>query len=379
MAEQQGSSSDDRPSFATFWKNSQNELTAKELIFVQSAPGQPSNKGTRVLPLRAIKSLLIASISCSAVTCLYRTGVLGMALCVISQPRSGQEDLSQQAPAPASYPCRGIRSENHAWVTLTPFGTALAFLSLLRRMFGNFLSHTLIQARLPAVEKNGDSEQTAKNKRRAQVRKAQVQHRQRKANYVKQLEANITGIRDKTADAERERQVLRSENEAIRAQLSASAHLDQAVVPGFDVTSVPPYLPGLDGDVPIQGFDINPSFDMNFSMSPGMDAYMSTTTIFDNLEVSPRAHSGAGSSVYGSPPFMDSSDHSSPYPNIPDMATDQSQQAMDLFLARVGELENRFDGIQPQYAPIDGIDGLLTGRDHAQSNSWRHRSEHFEG
>ncbi|KUI66467.1 hypothetical protein VM1G_01748 [Cytospora mali] len=208
-------SSGDRPSFATFWRNSQNEdSTAKELTFVQSVPGQPSNK----------------------------------------------------------------------------------------------------------VERNQESEQTAKNKRRAQVRKAQVQHRQRKADYVKQLEADIAGIRDKITDAEGQSRVLRRENEAIRAQLSGSASFGQAAVPGFEFAPVSSY----------EGFDVDPSFDMEyFPMDPNLSAAAST---FDTLELSPYANSGTGSSAYGSPQFLDVSATNSPYPTIPEMGTDQPQQGMNLFL-----------------------------------------------
>lgn len=185
------------------------------------------------------------------------------------------------------------------------------------------------------MEKNQESEKVAKNKRRAQVRKAQVQHRQRKANYVKQLEENIAGIRDQIADAEGGRQRLMSENEAIRAQLAGPAGLDQAVVPGLEFAPMPSYVPILEGEIPIQGFDIDPNFDMDYSLlDPNLDEYMNTaTTAFNTFEMSSCTNSGSGSSAYGSPQFMGSSDTSSPYPFIPEMATDQPQQAMNLFLA----------------------------------------------
>ncbi|KAL2015333.1 hypothetical protein VTK56DRAFT_5795 [Thermocarpiscus australiensis] len=50
--------------------------------------------------------------------------------------------------------------------------------------------------------------------RRSQVRKAQAQHRGRKANYVKQLETDVSRIRQMIATAERETQVLLAENDA---------------------------------------------------------------------------------------------------------------------------------------------------------------------
>lgn len=55
--------------------------------------------------------------------------------------------------------------------------------------------------------------------RRSQVRKAQIQHRQRKANYVKQLELDVARIRDLITDAQREAQRLKLENEAMKASV----------------------------------------------------------------------------------------------------------------------------------------------------------------
>ncbi|KAK7745386.1 hypothetical protein SLS53_002882 [Cytospora paraplurivora] len=221
----------ERPSFATFWRNNQNESTAKELTFVQSVPGQPSKKSSASSP---------------------------------------------------------------------------------------------------------ELEQIAKNKRRAQVRKAQVQHRQRKANYVQQLEANIAGIQGAIADAERQCRVLRGENEAFRAQIAGPAHLEQqASVPGMDFTPVTPYVPVLDGGVPVQGLAIDPAFDMDYcSVGTNMEDHINTTATFDLFEISPQANSGTSSTLYGSPQFIDSSGNSSPYPFIPEMATDQPQQTLNLFLAR---------------------------------------------
>jgi hypothetical protein len=52
-----------------------------------------------------------------------------------------------------------------------------------------------------------------------------MQHRQRKASYVKQLEMDISRIRDMIEAAERESQVLLDENQAMRAQLRLRAPL----------------------------------------------------------------------------------------------------------------------------------------------------------
>lgn len=72
--------------------------------------------------------------------------------------------------------------------------------------------------------------------RRAQVRKAQTQHRQRKANYVKQLEMDVTRIRDMIEATERDTQNLLEENKAMRARIQQAVNnkspplsLDQGV------------------------------------------------------------------------------------------------------------------------------------------------------
>ncbi len=65
----------------------------------------------------------------------------------------------------------------------------------------------------------------AKSKaRRQQVRNAQRQHRQRKANYTKQLEMDVTKLRDDIAKVEQEIESLRNQNGAIRTQLPRGDH-----------------------------------------------------------------------------------------------------------------------------------------------------------
>ncbi|KAM5351716.1 hypothetical protein ACJ41O_004439 [Fusarium nematophilum] len=56
--------------------------------------------------------------------------------------------------------------------------------------------------------------------RRAQVRKAQIQHRQRKAEYVKELELEITHFREMISLTEFESSELLKDNEAMKALLS---------------------------------------------------------------------------------------------------------------------------------------------------------------
>lgn len=161
--------------------------------------------------------------------------------------------------------------------------------------------------------------QASKDKRRIQVRKAQVAHRQRKAKYVEQLEADIAGIRDKISHAESARQVLRDENEAIRAQLSAAATAaaaayNQAPNPAVQLSYMPPYLHGsLQYQDPGLGMD---HFDaMNLNIDSSMDTFPS----YYVSEPSPFASSGVGSSLGGSPQCLATSGGSSPYPYLPDM------------------------------------------------------------
>ncbi|KAK0748203.1 hypothetical protein B0T21DRAFT_356065 [Apiosordaria backusii] len=66
--------------------------------------------------------------------------------------------------------------------------------------------------------------------RRAQVRRAQIQHRQRKANYVKELEQEVAKIRKQIDDVDKERRVLRVENDSMRAELRASAMVERRLL-----------------------------------------------------------------------------------------------------------------------------------------------------
>ncbi|KAJ3561140.1 hypothetical protein NPX13_g9059 [Xylaria arbuscula] len=87
-----------------------------------------------------------------------------------------------------------------------------------------FVSSKLGQAQdenTAPTELQGDAKAKA---RRQQVRNAQRQHRQRKANYTKQLEMDVTKLRDDTvavARVEKELEDLRSQNGLVRSQLAA--------------------------------------------------------------------------------------------------------------------------------------------------------------
>ncbi|KAK5629904.1 hypothetical protein RRF57_005619 [Xylaria bambusicola] len=65
--------------------------------------------------------------------------------------------------------------------------------------------------------------------RRQQVRNAQRQHRQRKANYTKQLEMDVTKLRDDIARVEEELEALRRQNGVVRSQLAAQENAARAV------------------------------------------------------------------------------------------------------------------------------------------------------
>ncbi|TEY53292.1 hypothetical protein BOTCAL_0249g00030 [Botryotinia calthae] len=61
-----------------------------------------------------------------------------------------------------------------------------------------------------------------KQHRRAQVRRAQIEHRQRKENYVKHLEEDVIRLRGMITSTENEGSALMKENRAIESILSAS-------------------------------------------------------------------------------------------------------------------------------------------------------------
>ncbi|KAI0890411.1 uncharacterized protein GGS22DRAFT_150834 [Annulohypoxylon maeteangense] len=94
---------------------------------------------------------------------------------------------------------------------------------------------------------NGRESDLGKSKaRRAQVRKAQIQHRERKANYTKQLEMDVVRLRDLIEQTEHQSSALRTENEAIRHRLSLGSASALGMIPslGFSL-SQPEYTASL--------------------------------------------------------------------------------------------------------------------------------------
>lgn len=176
------------------------------------------------------------------------------------------------------------------------------------------IDQTRLTHALPAPEQGEVSGHVSKDKRRVQVRKAQVAHRQRKAKYVEQLEADIAGIRDKISNADSARQMLRDENDAIRSQLSAAASAaasayNQATAPAVELSCMSPYL---HDHFQYQDPNLDPTLGMD--QFGAMDGAVHTLPPFYTSESSPFASSVVGSSLGGgSPHFPARSGSSSPY------------------------------------------------------------------
>ncbi|KAK1834722.1 hypothetical protein QBC39DRAFT_251811 [Podospora conica] len=117
--------------------------------------------------------------------------------------------------------------------------------------------------------------------RRAQVRKAQIQHRQRKANYVKQLEIDVARIRELITNTQREAEALRNENDSIRVQVEQRGLL-QTISPPL------PLLPEAAPDIPLDlnaiPLDLNAT-PLDFNAIP-LDLGMAPTMPldFDNMD-----------------------------------------------------------------------------------------------
>lgn len=149
-------------------------------------------------------------------------------------------------------------------------------------------------------------------------------HRQRKAKYVEQLEADIAGIRDRISHAESARQVLRNENEAIRAQLSAAAAAaaaastyNQAPAPALHLSYMPPYLHSSFQQYQDTGLGTGLGVDHFDAMNLSIDGSLDTFPPYYASESSPFASSGVASSLGGSPQCLARSGGSSPYPYLP--------------------------------------------------------------
>ncbi|KAG4435957.1 hypothetical protein IFR05_008577 [Cadophora sp. M221] len=113
-----------------------------------------------------------------------------------------------------------------------------------------------------------ESDLTPKQRRRAQVRKAQIEHRQRKENHVKYLEQEVIELREKIAQAETQAVLFKHENIAIKTALQNSlvqlpTHLQTTSSPATDTD-----IPGsqYQSQSPEQSQSLAPNTDPNFDM-----------------------------------------------------------------------------------------------------------------
>ncbi|KAI1820781.1 hypothetical protein F4861DRAFT_37921 [Xylaria intraflava] len=112
----------------------------------------------------------------------------------------------------------------------------------------------------------GPSAEDKAKARRQQVRRAQLQHRQRKANYTQQLELDITKLRDDIAAVEREVEGLRIERGALRSQL----------------TGVVPHAVSVPGDIaPSGGLGAAPDMAFSTSLAPEYTVSLDTSHSVD--------------------------------------------------------------------------------------------------
>ncbi|RFU32217.1 hypothetical protein B7463_g4106, partial [Scytalidium lignicola] len=94
--------------------------------------------------------------------------------------------------------------------------------------------------------------QQKKQHRRAQVRKAQIEHRQRKQNYVKFLEEDVKHLREMIAGVETEKAFLRVENSGIKTSLmNANIPFDHLALSQESHNSSPSQLENFNNYSPI--------------------------------------------------------------------------------------------------------------------------------
>ncbi|KAK4184055.1 hypothetical protein QBC35DRAFT_506767 [Podospora australis] len=155
--------------------------------------------------------------------------------------------------------------------------------------------------------------------RRAQVRSAQIKHRQRKAEYIKELETEIEQLRNKIASTRKETHVLHKENQALLSQVQQSLPVLTSSNPNG------PLLPSTGGPTPPMEEDI--------TMTLGFDEILNSPCFYIS--------SSPSSSLMGSTPptTMDttSPDQAAPIaptlPCLPEMTPHQIQQAINFILA----------------------------------------------
>ncbi|CAG8962263.1 hypothetical protein HYFRA_00005318 [Hymenoscyphus fraxineus] len=141
---------------------------------------------------------------------------------------------------------------------------------------------------------------SAKQKRRAQVRKAQKEHRERKANYAKHLEQDIIDLRSLIAKAEADALLTQQENNAVRrALLQAQIPISLPQQPSQNTGLDQPFTFNPEGPLEPPPLNINAGAMKPSSGTQGMQWFPSegslkVSTFFDQdlsktiLKVSPR-------------------------------------------------------------------------------------------
>ncbi|KAK3984689.1 hypothetical protein QBC44DRAFT_336585 [Cladorrhinum sp. PSN332] len=155
----------------------------------------------------------------------------------------------------------------------------------------------------------GEPPLTKSQQRRAQVRKAQLEHRQRKANYVKKLETDAERYRDMIATTRREALGIHAENEAMRAQLQGVSLLSQ---------------------IPTAPLCLNSD---DITMALGYDNIMSAPCYYISSSPSSSQFESSTSSQGGGPISTDKTCSNPSNSQLPDMAPHQIQQAINFILA----------------------------------------------
>ncbi|KAH8683326.1 hypothetical protein BGZ60DRAFT_399909 [Tricladium varicosporioides] len=177
---------------------------------------------------------------------------------------------------------------------------------------------------MPNVTKPGNGKENddpaqaaldAKQHRRAQVRKAQIEHRQRKANYVKQLEQDVIDLREMIAAAEAEALAAKQENEAIRqAMLNSNinpppSNIEQLPIPQqdtfvFDIQSQSQDTPNFSSNPsPSQQWpssDTSPNSHVSIGYDDFVDANCLQISPFDTYDPAPEIISSPD--IFGSFP-----------------------------------------------------------------------------
>jgi hypothetical protein len=189
------------------------------------------------------------------------------------------------------------------------------------------------------------SDAEKKAARRVQVRRAQILHRQRKAEYTKQLEADVDRLQGAIADTDRDAASLRDENDAMRATLgrhmtnpmaaaasSSSSYPDigqwaATTTPGWTPTttatggyggigggsgssSMPPY--GASSAIPVSGPPYGSS-----AHEQELFADVDINALVRRIELEKAMGRSSSSSSSAYPSYGDGSSGSSAYPRYP--------------------------------------------------------------